>query len=55
MATGFSAAIVGRAARDAIVKLDPRQLTGNPVIFATWIVALLASASAAFALAQGGP
>ena len=54
LATGFSGEIVGRAARDSIAKLDPRKLTGNPVIFATWIVALLASVSAAFAIAQGG-
>ena len=41
----FSGAMLGRAARDAFVKLDPRKLTGNPVIFATEIVAILATAS----------
>jgi K+-transporting ATPase ATPase B chain len=45
LATSLSPAMLGRAAREAVVKLDPRKLTGNPVIFATWIVALLASAS----------
>ena len=40
----FSAPILGRAARDALVKLDPRHLSGNPVILATEIVAVLAIA-----------
>ncbi len=34
-----------RAALDAIVKLDPRKLAGNPVILATEVVAFLATAS----------
>jgi K+-transporting ATPase ATPase B chain len=34
-----------RAAVDALVKLDPRKLLGNPVILATEVVALLATAS----------
>lgn len=54
LAGSFNPAIVGRAARDAVVKLDPRQLAGNPVIFATWIVALLASASTALEMSRGG-
>lgn len=54
LATSFSGPLLARAARDAVVKLDPRQLTGNPVIFATWIVALLASASAIAQIASGG-
>ena len=33
--------IASRAARDALVKLNPRQLARNPVIFVTEIVALL--------------
>ena len=41
LASTFSAAMLGRTARDAVVKLDPRRLTGNPVIFTTEIVALL--------------
>ncbi len=42
---GFSGPILARAAVDALRKLDPRQLTGNPVIFATEIVAILATVS----------
>ncbi|MDR7114184.1 potassium-transporting ATPase subunit KdpB [Caulobacter sp. BE254] len=49
---GLSAAILTRATKDAFVKLDPRKLTGNPVIFATWIVALLSTVSAVAALAN---
>ena len=45
LAGSFSGAILGRAVRDAFVKLDPRKLTGNPVIFATEIVAILATVS----------
>ncbi len=51
---GLDAAILGRALRDSCVKLDPRRLLGNPVIFATWIVALLASVSASLEIARGG-
>lgn len=54
LATTLNPAILGRALSDAVGKLDPRKLTGNPVIFATWIVALLASASAGLAIANGG-
>ena len=46
----FSAAMLGRALGDAFVKLDPRKLTGNPVIFATEIVAILATCSTAIAI-----
>ena len=46
----FSAAMMGRAARDAFVKLNPRKLLGNPVIFATEIVAILATASVVIAI-----
>ncbi|HEY9234191.1 MAG TPA: potassium-transporting ATPase subunit KdpB [Phenylobacterium sp.] len=53
LAVGFNPALAGRAIRDAVVKLDPRRLTGNPVIFATWLVALLASISAGIAIAGG--
>lgn len=53
LATSLSPAMLGRAARDAVIKLDPRRLTGNPVIFATWIVALLASCSAAAQILGG--
>jgi K+-transporting ATPase ATPase B chain len=37
----FDPALLGPALRDAIVKLDPRQLVRNPVIFVTEIVALV--------------
>lgn len=50
----FSGPMLARAGRDAVVKLDPRRLTSNPVIFATWIVALLATMSTALAIASGG-
>ena len=50
----FSGAILGRATRAAFDKLDPRKLTGNPVIFATEIVAILATASTALAIKDHG-
>jgi K+-transporting ATPase ATPase B chain len=50
----FSGPIMARAARDSFVKLDPRRLTGNPVIFATWIVAVLATMSTILAVKDGG-
>ncbi|PLR22275.1 K(+)-transporting ATPase subunit B [Caulobacter zeae] len=51
LAGGLSTPILARAAKDAFLKLDPRKLTGNPVIFATWIVALLSTVSAVAAIA----
>ena len=53
LAGGFSGAMMGRALGDAFVKLNPRHLIKNPVIFVTWIVALLATVSAAGAIASG--
>jgi K+-transporting ATPase ATPase B chain len=50
----FSGPILARAARDAVLKLNPRKLLGNPVIFATEIVALLATISTVLAIADGG-
>jgi K+-transporting ATPase ATPase B chain len=50
---GLSGAMLGRALRDAVVKLNPKHLLRNPVIFVTWIVALLATVSAAGAVASG--
>ena len=41
----LSSSVVVRAVRDSFVKLDPRRLSGNPVILAVWIVALLATVS----------
>ena len=37
----FDGAILSRAARDAVSKLDPRQLARNPVIFVTEVVSLV--------------
>jgi K+-transporting ATPase ATPase B chain len=37
----FDPSLLGAAARDAFVKLDPRQLVRNPVIFVTEIVAIV--------------
>jgi K+-transporting ATPase ATPase B chain len=50
IAGGLTRAVLARAAKDSFVKLDPRKLTSNPVIFATWIVALLSTISAVAAL-----
>ena len=50
----FSGPILARASRDAFVKLDPRKLLGNPVIFATEIVAVLATISTVLAVTSGG-
>jgi K+-transporting ATPase ATPase B chain len=44
-ASGSQSAILVRAAIDALVKLNPRALLGNPVILATEVVAALATAS----------
>jgi K+-transporting ATPase ATPase B chain len=44
-APGAQAAMLRRAGLDAFVKLDPRKLLGNPVILATEVVAVLATAS----------
>lgn len=52
LAGGLSSAVLLRAAKDAFVKLDPRRLTSNPVIFTTWIVALLSTISAIAAVAN---
>ena len=37
----FDGAILGRAAGDAVRKLDPRKLARNPVIFVTEVVSLV--------------
>ncbi len=37
----FSGELIGPAIGDAFVKLDPRQLIRNPVMFTTGVVALL--------------
>lgn len=53
LAGGLSGPLLGRALGDALVKLDPRRLLRNPVIFTTWIVALLATGSAIAAIVSG--
>ncbi|QYF87240.1 potassium-transporting ATPase subunit KdpB [Brevundimonas sp. PAMC22021] len=50
---GLNGAMLGRAFGDAFVKLNPVKLLKNPVIFTTWIVALLATVSAVAAAASG--
>jgi K+-transporting ATPase ATPase B chain len=50
----FSPAILVPALRDAVVKLDPRQLIRNPVIFVTEIEAVLVTAIAIEDLIVGG-
>ena len=50
---GSQGAILGRAFRDAFVKLDPRALAGNPVILATEVVAGLATLSVIAAVVEG--
>ena len=37
----FDSTIIARASRDSFVKLDPRHLIANPVIFVTEVVAAL--------------
>ena len=51
----LSRAVLLRALREAFFKLDPRKLTGNPVILATEVVAALASVSAVVAITGGLP
>jgi K+-transporting ATPase ATPase B chain len=53
IAGGLNGAMLGRALGDAVVKLNPTKLLNNPVIFATWIVAALATVSAVAAVATG--
>jgi K+-transporting ATPase ATPase B chain len=40
----FDAGIIKRAMRDAVVKLDPRKLARNPVIFVTEVVSVVVTA-----------
>ncbi|MGO4738478.1 potassium-transporting ATPase subunit KdpB [Bosea sp. 2KB_26] len=53
--SSFDQSVVLTALKSAFVKLDPRKLTGNPVILATEVVAALATVSAAVALSSGAP
>ena len=49
----FSVPIVGRAARDAVMKLNPRTLISNPVIFVTEVVAALVTVLSVEDLVRG--
>jgi K+-transporting ATPase ATPase B chain len=51
----FDKGVVLTALKSAFGKLDPRALTGNPVILATEVVAALATVSAIAAIASGQP
>ncbi|HEV2509701.1 potassium-transporting ATPase subunit KdpB [Bosea sp. (in: a-proteobacteria)] len=51
--SAFNQAVVLTALKSALAKLDPRELTGNPVILATEVVAALATVSAIVAIANG--
>ena len=51
--SAFNQAVVLTALKSAFAKLDPRKLTGNPVILATEVVAALATVSAIVAIANG--
>ncbi len=50
----FDRTILRQAAADAVRKLDPRQLIRNPVMFATALVALVATVLTVRDAAQGG-
>ena len=49
----FDRALIGPAARDAFVKLDPRALARNPVMFATAVVAAAATLILFYHLSMG--
>jgi len=53
LAASLDGPALARAAKDAFVKLDPRRLTSSPVIFATWLVAVLSTISAALLIGRG--
>jgi K+-transporting ATPase ATPase B chain len=53
--TSFDSSLMARALRDALRKLDPRQLVRNPVIFVTEIVSSLVSVLAVRDFAVGKP
>ena len=54
IAAGPQGAMLRRAGLDALIKLDPRKLAGNPVILATEIVAVLATVSTIDAVVRHG-
>ena len=49
----FTAELIGPAIRDSVIKLDPRTLIRNPVMFVTAIVALLSTVIMIRAVATG--
>jgi K+-transporting ATPase ATPase B chain len=49
----LSSGVMARAIKDSFVKLDPRKLARNPVILATEVIAVLATASTVNAVASG--
>ena len=51
----FGAALAGRALLGALVKLDPRAMVRNPVLFAVEVVAVLTTILFVRDLAAGGP
>ncbi|WP_342151141.1 potassium-transporting ATPase subunit KdpB [Methylorubrum sp. SB2] len=51
----FGAALAGRALLGALVKLDPRSMVRNPVLFAVEVVAVLTTILFARDLMAGGP
>src|SRR3984957_18791795 len=51
--TTLSSHVMVRAIQDSFIQLDPRKLTGNPVILATEIVAALATVSTIDAFRTG--
>jgi len=51
----FAPGIIGPAIGQAFVKLDPRALARNPVIFSTAVVSLIATVLVAREALQGGP
>ncbi len=53
--SAFDAPLLARAARDAFVKLNPRTLARNPVIFVTEIVTIVVSILAIRDAFTGGP
>jgi len=54
-ASAFDTGLLARAARDAFLKLDPRSLARNPVIFVTEMVTIFVTISAIRDLVTGGP
>lgn len=52
---GLDRALLGRAALDALLKLNPAKLIRNPVIFVTEVISILVTILAAAAASRGEP